>query len=62
MKNAPHSLDCLLEDKWDHCYTREVAGFPLEWIRERGKVWPSVARIDGIKGDRNLKVDFDWII
>lgn len=59
LKNAPHSQEYLLSNEWNHCYTRETAAYPLEFIKERGKVWPSVGRIDGTFGDRNLKLDYD---
>ena len=59
LKNAPHTLEHLTQSEWNHCYSREVAAYPLQYIRERGKVWPSVGRIDGVKGDRNLKVDYE---
>ena len=59
LKNAPHSQEYLLSNEWNHCYSREIAAYPLEYIRERGKVWPCVGRIDGTFGDRNLKLDYD---
>lgn len=59
LKNAPHTLEYLMKEEWNHCYSREVAAYPLDYIRERGKVWPAVGRIDGVKGDRNLKIDYD---
>ncbi len=53
LKNAPHSPDDLLVEKWEHPYGRQQAAFPLPWIRER-KFWPAVARIDNAYGDRHL--------
>jgi len=53
LKNAPHCLDAVLENDWNHSYSRTAAAFPLEWIREN-KFWPSVSRIDDAFGDRNL--------
>jgi glycine dehydrogenase len=53
LKNAPHPVDVLLENDWNHGYKREQAAFPLEWIREN-KFWPTVSRIDDAYGDRNL--------
>ncbi len=53
LRGAPHTAECLLVDKWEHPYTREVAAFPLG-KGFRPKVWPSVRRIDGAYGDRNL--------
>ena len=53
LRNAPHTAGCLLVDNWDHPYTREQAAYPLGKAF-RPKVWPSVRRIDGAYGDRNL--------
>jgi len=41
---------------WDtkYPYSREKAAFPVSWIHLRGKVFPSVGRIDSAYGDRNL--------
>jgi glycine dehydrogenase len=58
LKNAPHTLQELLKDSWSHAYSREEAAYPLSWIRTRGKIWPSVGRIDNIQGDRTLKTDY----
>jgi len=57
LKNAPHTLAHVSANEWKHAYSRETAGFPLPWLRFRGKVWPSVGRINNIFGDRNLKFD-----
>ncbi|KAF4719890.1 hypothetical protein FOZ62_005608 [Perkinsus olseni] len=54
LKNAPHTEDMVTSEKWDHCYSREVAAFPLPWVRSRGKFWPSCARVNNILGDRQL--------
>ena len=51
--NAPHTAECLLVDQWTHPYSREYAAYPLG-KGFRPKVWPSVRRIDGAYGDRNL--------
>ena len=53
LHNAPHTAGCLLVENWDHPYTREQAAYPLGKAF-RPKVWPSVRRIDGAYGDRNL--------
>ena len=47
--------ECLVAD-WNHPYTREQAVYPrgLPSAGGRAKVWPSVRRIDGVFGDRNL--------
>jgi len=54
LKNAPHTLKHCVADEWGHSYPRQKAGYPAPWIHLRGKVWPSVARIDQAYGDRNL--------
>ncbi|MBH0118455.1 aminomethyl-transferring glycine dehydrogenase [Rhodococcus sp. CX] len=51
LRGAPHTAECLVGE-WNHPYTREIAVFPLG--KSRAKVWPSVRRIDGAHGDRNL--------
>ena len=51
--NAPHTLEDLIADGWDHPYPRERAAFPSPATR-RFKVWPSVGRVDGAYGDRHL--------
>jgi glycine dehydrogenase len=53
LRNAPHTAECLLIEQWNHPYTREQAAYPLG-KGFRPKVWPSVRRIDGAYGDRNL--------
>ncbi|MCJ1334916.1 glycine decarboxylase subunit P [Bachmanniomyces sp. S44760] len=56
LKMAPHTQkDLLLGDagKWERCYSRENAAYPLSWLREK-KFWPSVARVDDAYGDMNL--------
>lgn len=53
LKNAPHTVEEAVADRWSHPYSREHAVFPLPFVRAR-KVWPSVARIDQAYGDRHL--------
>ncbi len=53
LRGAPHTAECLVVDKWEHPYTREVAAYPLGKAF-RPKVWPPVRRIDNAYGDRNL--------
>jgi len=53
LKNAPHTAECVIADEWPHAYSREVAAFPLPWLRAN-KFWPSVRRVDNVYGDRNL--------
>ena len=51
--NAPHPAHECCADTWNHPYSRELAAYPLEWIREN-KFWPAVSRVDDGYGDRNL--------
>lgn len=53
LKNAPHSYKVLVADEWGYPYTREVAAFPAEYVKEN-KFWPAVSRVDSAYGDRNL--------
>ncbi len=53
LKNAPHTAECVTADGWPHPYSREMAAYPLAWLRER-KFWPSVRRVDNVYGDRHL--------
>jgi glycine dehydrogenase len=53
LRRAPHTLEQVVSDDWDRPYTRERAAFPAPGLRER-KVWPTVARVDNMFGDRNL--------
>ena len=53
LRNAPHSLEDIVEDNWPHPYSRELAAYPLDSLR-RGKYWAPVNRIDNVYGDRNL--------
>ncbi|AZN35734.1 aminomethyl-transferring glycine dehydrogenase [Iodobacter ciconiae] len=51
--NAPHTVEVLTSETWEHGYTRATAAFPLESIK-RNKYWPPVSRADNVYGDRNL--------
>jgi glycine dehydrogenase len=53
LKNAPHTMGAVMADEWAHPYSREQAGFPAAWSRER-KFWPHVGRVNNAAGDRNL--------
>ncbi len=53
LAHAPHTLQQVAADRWERPYGRERAGFPSPDTR-RHKVWPTVSRIDGAWGDRNL--------
>jgi glycine dehydrogenase len=62
LRNAPHTIGAIAATNWDRSYSREEGAFPAtltglipgELIGARGKYWPTVGRIDGAFGDRNL--------
>ena len=54
LTRAPHTLEQCTANEWDRPYQREQAAFPSAATRAR-KVWPTVARVDGAWGDRNLQ-------
>jgi glycine dehydrogenase len=53
LKNAPHTVEVITAENWNHPYSREEAAFPLPYVKE-GKFWPSVGRVNNSHGDRNL--------
>ncbi|NUM41783.1 MAG: glycine dehydrogenase (aminomethyl-transferring), partial [Leptospiraceae bacterium] len=53
LKNSPHTAESVISEKWNHQYSRELAIFPLPYLRNN-KFWPSVGRVDNVYGDRNL--------
>src|SRR5690606_16151586 len=53
LKNAPHTAENVISDRWTYSYSREKAAYPLNWIREN-KYWVPVVRVDNAWGDRNL--------
>ena len=52
--NAPHVAEDLMNDNWEHPYSREQAAYPLLWVK-KDKYWPPVSRIAAAFGDRNIK-------
>ena len=57
LRFAPHTIGDLLNEKWDRKYSREIAAFPNGQevgIGRASKYLPTVGRIDGVYGDRNL--------
>lgn len=57
LRNAPHTVEALVSDTWDRPYSRQDAALPMGseiGMERRGKYWPTVGRIDGAHGDRNL--------
>jgi glycine dehydrogenase len=53
LKNAPHTLEEIISDDWSHSYSRQKAAYPMDGL-VNNKCWPTVSRIDGAYGDRNL--------
>jgi glycine dehydrogenase len=53
LKNAPHTIEMVLNENWNKPYSREQAAFPLPYIKAN-KFWPSVGRVNNSHGDRNL--------
>jgi glycine dehydrogenase len=54
MVNAPHPIALVISDNWSFPYSREKAAYPLPYVRELGKCWPTVRRVDNAYGDRTL--------
>ena len=53
LKNAPHTLEDLLEEDWQRPYGKRQAAFPAGQDTV-DKFWPCVNRVDNAFGDRNL--------
>ena len=62
LRNAPHTIEAVLDPNWDRAYSRTIGATPGareglisgELIGTRGKYFPTVGRVDGVHGDRNL--------
>ena len=57
LRHAPHTIGDLVRDDWDRKYSRQIAAFPKGegfGTGRSGKYLPTVGRIDGVYGDRNL--------
>ena len=53
LKNAPHTIDMVCADQWNHAYSREQAAYPLPSLRDN-KYWCPVGRVDNVFGDTNV--------
>ena len=53
LKNSPHTVEDVVNDVWEHSYSREIAAFPNAQVK-LNKFWPSVGRVNNAYGDRNL--------
>ena len=51
--NAPHTIELVTSSSWSCSYSREDAAYPVKSL-QKGKYWPSVARVDNVYGDKNL--------
>ena len=62
LRGAPYTAESVVSTTWDNTFSREEAAFPGvrsglvkgELIGLPAKYWPTVGRIDGAHGDRNL--------
>jgi glycine dehydrogenase len=61
LRHAPHTAASLLTSDWNRPYSREEAAFAASTsgngnllMGRKGKYFPTVGRIDGAHGDRNL--------
>ena len=53
LKNAPHTVDMVCANEWNHAYSREQAAYPLASLRDY-KYWSPVGRVDNVHGDTHL--------
>lgn len=53
LKNAPHPINEITADYWQHSYSRQKAAYPLPALYKH-KFWAPVARVNNTTGDRNL--------
>lgn len=54
LTNAPHTVAVATANEWPFDYDRQKAVYPLSYLHQGFKFWPSVGRVDNAKGDRNL--------
>ncbi len=57
LRHAPHTIGDLVRNDWDRKYSRLIGAFPNGesfGLGRGGKYLPTVGRIDGVYGDRNL--------
>ncbi|MDH3218400.1 MAG: aminomethyl-transferring glycine dehydrogenase [Gammaproteobacteria bacterium] len=53
LRNAPHTVDMVCADEWNHAYSRKQAAYPLPSLRDY-KYWSPVGRIDNVYGDTHV--------
>lgn len=54
LHNAPHTAAVITADEWKRPYSRQKAAYPLPYLAQSNKFWPSVSRVNNAYGDRNL--------
>tara|TARA_A100001015_G_scaffold304170_1_gene394965 strand:+ start:3192 stop:5990 length:2799 start_codon:yes stop_codon:yes gene_type:complete len=59
LKQAPHTIEEMTKDDWNHSYSREKAAFPIKSLRNK-KFWPTVGRLNQALGDRQLICTCDF--
>jgi glycine dehydrogenase len=53
LKNSPHTAASLIDENWEHSYSRTKAAYPLKSLL-LNKYWVPVGRVNNAHGDRNL--------
>jgi glycine dehydrogenase len=53
LRNAPHTIDMVCADEWNHVYSRAQAAYPVASLRDY-KYWSPVGRVDNVYGDKHL--------
>ncbi len=54
LRNAPHTLDAILDESQTLPYPKRLAVCPDPSMNYAVKYWPPVGRVDNVYGDRNL--------
>ncbi|HFA51600.1 MAG TPA: glycine dehydrogenase (aminomethyl-transferring) [Bacteroidetes bacterium] len=54
LHHAPHTVELVTANDWQHKYSREKAAYPLPYLRQGFKFWSATGRIDNAYGDRHL--------
>ena len=53
IKNAPHPEFELVNNEWNHSYSRQQAAYPADFVKEN-KFWIPIGRVNDAWGDRNV--------
>jgi len=54
LKNAPHTQEMCISSNWNKPYSREIAAYPISYVKPESKQWPTSGRVDDLYGDKNL--------